>query len=196
MVVCPANHCDPVDDRIPLYLGRARAFGSGLHETTVSCLVEMEDLVPFDDMTVLDVGCGTGILSMAALLLGAKAAVAFDIDPEAARACAANARLNGLQDRLRVYCGAMGALKGEALGKGAQFDLILANVYGDIILDLAPKLAAHLKKGGTVLLSGIGFEDMTDIRRTFRKLGLEQVNNRILEDYVTMIWKKSAPRSL
>ncbi|MDF1536797.1 MAG: 50S ribosomal protein L11 methyltransferase [bacterium] len=191
LMICSSDRCDPVEERIPLYLGTARAFGSGLHETTVSCLEELETLAPLQGLTVLDVGCGTGILSIAALLLGARYATAFDVEPDASSACAGNARLNGVHDRLSVYCGTMAALKGEALGESAHFDLILANIYGDIILDLARDLAGRLAEDGRLILSGIAFEHMTDIRTSFRKLGLTLVTNRMMEDYVTMVWRKT-----
>jgi ribosomal protein L11 methyltransferase len=185
-LICPPENCDPVDDRIPLYLDRARAFGSGLHETTISCLDELEALPGIDGLRILDIGCGTGILALAAILLGAESAIAYDIDLEAASACARNARLNGLHENIAVYCGTM-----EALSSDARFDLVLANIYGDIILDLARDMIARLHSGGTVILSGIAYEHMTDVRKAFENQGFTQTTNRLMEEYVTMIWEKT-----
>ena len=184
-LICPPENCDPVDDRIPLYLDRARAFGSGLHETTISCLDELEALPSIDGSRILDIGCGTGILSLAAILLGAESAIAYDIDPEAAFACARNARLNGLHENIAVYCGTM-----EALGSDARFDLILANIYGDIILELSEQMEHHLNDGGALILSGIDFTYVTEIKRSLGRSGLELVKNRMMEEYVTMVWEK------
>ena len=149
----------------------------------MSCLEEIESVTTLSNSSVLDVGCGTGVLSVGALLLGAGRATAFDIDPESARACASNARLNGVHDQLDVFCGTL-----EALAPLATFDLILANIYGDIILEMAPDMDKMLDSGGTMILSGITFEHMSDIRRAFEKLGLQQTVNRIMEEYVTMVF--------
>jgi ribosomal protein L11 methyltransferase len=148
-------------------------------------------MAPLDNMSVLDVGCGTGILAIGALLLGAERAVAFDIDPEAAAACGSNAKLNGVHDQVDIFCGGF-----QALAAGTGFDLILANIYGDIILDLARGIAGKLNSDGTVILSGIAYEHMTDVRKAFENLDLKQTTNRLMDEYVTMTWVKSAPRSL
>lgn len=184
-LICPQNSCRPAEERIPLYLGRARAFGSGLHETTVSCLEELEGIMPLNGAKVLDVGCGTGILAIGALLLGAARALAFDIDPEAAMACRSNAKLNGVHDQVDVFCGDL-----EALATGSSFDLILANIYGDIILEAADTLISRLAPGSTIILSGISFEHLSDIKRVFKRAGLELVKNRVMEEYITIVFKR------
>jgi ribosomal protein L11 methyltransferase len=91
------------EERIPIILGRGKAFGSGFHETTASCLEALENLALTEKSAVLDVGTGTGILSMAALLLGARYAVAVDMDKEAAVTCRRNMELNGLEKYPRRY---------------------------------------------------------------------------------------------
>ncbi len=82
--MCPPGDGYEKDDRLPLVLGGGRAFGSGLHETTKSCIEMIEELAPLNGKHVLDMGTGTGILSIATILLGASQVIAFDIEPEAA----------------------------------------------------------------------------------------------------------------
>ena len=186
LILCPHDGHTVPKGRIPILLGHGRAFGSGLHETTVSCLEVLETLSPLDGARVLDVGTGTGILALGAILLGANRGVAFDNDPDAAANCSANAHLNGVSGRVQVYCGTLEALKPDAV-----YDLILANLYGDIILAAANSLASSLSQGGSMVLSGVAFEDAFALRKALGNVGLRQMQCRYLDDYVTMVWQKT-----
>lgn len=170
-------------NRIPVYLSPGRAFGSGLHETTASCLQALEELDPAADWRVLDVGAGTGILSLAALALGARSAVALDIDRDAAQTCLRSAHGNTRANRMKVFQGTL-----EALRPTLKFELIVANIYGDIILDQAQKLKHHLAEEGFMILSGIDYGDNRPIREAMTKLGMENRLVRFLDDYVTQVW--------
>lgn len=170
-------------ERILIRLSRGQAFGSGLHETTVSCIEAIEGLPSVENKTVLDVGTGTGILSLAALFLGAKSAMAFDTDEDAAASCHQNAAINGLNQSLKVFQGTLDAVKPTAV-----FDIVLANIYGDIILENSRSLAAHTREGGHLILSGLDYTDSWPLKTSMGKLGMQEVSVLFLKDYVTQVW--------
>lgn len=136
------------EGRTVLSLDPGLAFGSGTHETTRLCLAAIEKYVT-DDSTVLDVGCGSGILAVAALLLGAKNAVGVDIDPVAVRTAGENAQLNNVADRLDVK---IGNLTDKVDGK---FDIIAANIVADAIIMLSKDIKNFMKKDSVYIMSGI-----------------------------------------
>lgn len=130
--------------------------------------------------SVLDLGCGTGVLGLAALKLGARSVVALDVDPDAVRTARANAALNSAADRFRVALGGIGAL-----GK-VRFDLILANLYGDLLLSRVDSVVSHLKPGGSIVLSGIRWEDRFELTKVLEERGLTIQDILVLEGYVTL----------
>ncbi|MEJ2056813.1 MAG: 50S ribosomal protein L11 methyltransferase, partial [Desulfofustis sp.] len=125
------------------------AFGTGHHETTRLCLELLQEAgAQVFDAEVLDVGTGTGILGMAALLFGASHVLGVDNDPEAVRAAAENIRLNNLSGRM------------EAAGKDIKvldtgFDIVMANIVHDVLLEISDDLARLTKDGGLLILSGL-----------------------------------------
>jgi ribosomal protein L11 methyltransferase len=131
---------------VGLVVDPGRAFGSGSHASTRLALALLGDLVRGGER-VVDVGCGSGVLAVAALALGAASAVATDVDPAALAATADNAERNGVADRLRVVPAVADIAPGEA-------DLVVANILAPVLVDLAPALAALLAPGGTLVLSG------------------------------------------
>ncbi|MCL2587926.1 MAG: 50S ribosomal protein L11 methyltransferase [Oscillospiraceae bacterium] len=155
LVVPEWEHVDP-GTRVPLRLDPGLIFGTGSHPTTRRCLEVVETLAA-PDQQVLDLGCGSGILSIAALLLGVAHVTACDIDPKAPDVVRSNAALNGLgADRLAVSCGDVlipGAFQAE-LG-ARQYDLILANIVADVIIGLAGFTAPWLAPGGRMVCAGI-----------------------------------------
>jgi ribosomal protein L11 methyltransferase len=173
---------DPAEkeDRIPIRLSRGRAFGSGLHETTISCMETLEKLPFLESKSVLDVGTGTGILSLAALFLGALNAVAFDVDGDATRTCNRNAALNRLTNQLRVFNGTL-----DALNPSIEFDLVLANIHGHIILKEAKRLTGH----GYLVLSGLDYTDSRPVKVAMNEYGLEEVSVFFLKEFVTQVWR-------
>lgn len=144
--VCPGGQSPPDPAAIVLELDPGLAFGTGTHATTALCL-EWLDAHVAAGLTVLDYGCGSGILALAALALGATRATAFDIDPQALIATRDNAARNALADRLRIE---------EQTGTVAgPFDLVVANILAGPLRRLAPELAGHCRPGGAVLLAGL-----------------------------------------
>ena len=135
-------------DAVVVRMDPGMAFGTGLHPTTRGCLTLLQELEPMPER-LLDVGCGSGILSLAGLQLGARSAVGLDTDPLAVEATRANAALNGLESRIEVRHGRLPEVAGE------PYPLVLANLVAALLIDLAPRLAAHTATGGTLIGSGI-----------------------------------------
>ena len=148
---------EPVPEgRAPLYLNPGLTFGTGAHPTTQLCLELLEQALRPGDK-VLDLGCGSGILAIAALCLGASRAVGVDIDPKAADVAFENAALNGVgQDRLRVYAGDVLTDKrlSAKLGPGEN-RVVLANIVADVIIPLSAKAGEFMTEAGVFLTSGI-----------------------------------------
>lgn len=139
------------------------AFGTGTHETTALCLELIER--HFGGGTLLDVGSGSGILAIAAGLLGAQRVVAVDIDPLAVRVAQENVRKNNLQDIVQVRQGDLVA------GLGETFDFACANILADVIIMLAAPLKKHLKPGAGVVFCGIIKEREADVMAALQPLG-------------------------
>lgn len=172
---------------IPLVMGRKGAFGSGEHETTAACLGQLADLDSLAGARVLDLGSGTGILAIAALLLGAESALAVDIEWPAAISCSSNFRLNGLEDRGMTVCGELASIAPH------DFDLVMANIYADILMPLADQLVELTRPGGLILLSGIPLQDKYDIWRRYTALGCAELDCYIGEEFVTYLLEKRSP---
>lgn len=138
---------DP-EGRIVINLDPGLAFGTGTHETTRLCLEVLEKIVK-EDTTVLDVGCGSGILGIASLLLGAKSAVGVDIDPMAVKTAKENAVLNNVEDKFT-------AIEGNFTEKvSGKFDIVVANIVADAIIFLSKGVKTFMKKDSTYIMSGI-----------------------------------------
>ena len=174
LLICPAWETADATDRFVLTLNPGMVFGTGQHETTALCLQELEARVK-SGMRVLDVGCGSGILSIAALLLGASGARGIDIDPLAEKIVAENAAMNGIAaDKLTAVTG--NAVQDPSLlGEDASCDIVVANIVADVIVLLAPHLPRVLKRGGAFIASGIIAERENDVRRAMEKAGFTVV---------------------
>lgn len=144
--VCPGGQRAPAADAAVLELDPGLAFGTGTHATTALCL-EWLDGHALAGRRVLDYGCGSGILALAALRLGAASATAFDTDPQALTATHGNARRNALADRLAV-AETPAAIRGP-------YDVVLANILAGPLVSLAPVLAGHCAAGGMIVLAGL-----------------------------------------
>lgn len=174
LVVCPTwEEYSPGKDELVLRLDPGMAFGTGTHHTTRLCAGMLEEAVT-SGCRLLDMGTGSGILSIAALLLGAKEAVGVDIDPVAARTAGENAALNGFNtEQFAVFCGDLihdNKLE-ERLGSG--FDLIAANIVADVIIALAPVFPKKLKPGGKAVCSGIILPRKEEVIAALREQGLD-----------------------
>jgi ribosomal protein L11 methyltransferase len=169
------------------------AFGTGLHPTTRLCLAALETLADEGRLAggvgvgtgklrsarVLDVGCGSGILAIAAGKLGARDLLGVDTDPIAVESTLANARLNGLSRRIRVRQGSVPT--GEP-----PFDLVLANLIASLLVQLAPDLRGELAPGGRILASGIFRDRESDVVAAFRAAGLHMGRRWAEEDWVAL----------
>lgn len=146
--ICPTGHRVDADNAVVIDLDPGLAFGTGNHPSTALCL---EWLAGADvaQRRVLDYGCGSGVLAIAALKLGARAAWATDIDPQALTASTENAARNGVADALHL-------VMPDALAPpSADFDVVLANILAGPLVTLAPTLAAHTRAGGDIVLAGL-----------------------------------------
>ncbi len=155
----------PNDGSVVLRLDPGLAFGTGTHPTTALCL-EWLDAQALLDKTVIDYGCGSGILAIAALLLGAASATGYDNDPQALTASGDNAANNGCADKLSV---ALVATSGETITK--QADVVLANILAGPLRELAPRIAPLVKHGGSLVLSGILAAQAEDVMDAYRAFG-------------------------
>lgn len=144
--VCPKHLEPPQPDAVNLMLDPGLAFGTGTHPTTALCL-EWLDKTDLKNKQVLDFGCGSGVLAIAALLLGAAHCDGTDIDPQAIIASEDNARANHVNDRLSLYL--------PENMPANRYDIVIANILAGPLTELAEQLATYCKPGGEIVLSGI-----------------------------------------
>jgi ribosomal protein L11 methyltransferase len=167
---------------VVLALDPGMAFGTGLHPTTRLCLTAVERLSErglVAGQNVLDVGCGSGILAIAAIGLGAASALGVDTDPIAIEATTANARRNRVARRIRAREGTV------PTGEG-PFDMVLANLIASLLVRIAPELRAELAPRGTLVASGIFADREAEVRDAFERAGL-RVTDRLAEgDWVAL----------
>jgi ribosomal protein L11 methyltransferase len=156
---------------ISLEIDAGTAFGTGHHGTTDGCLLALDRLLKRRrPLSVLDLGCGTGVLAIATARANGRAVLATDIDAEAVRVTRANAALNGARSLVESL--AASGLSHPRIVARAPFDLIFANILARPLVALATKLATALAPGGTLILSGITLDQIRWITATYRSRGL------------------------
>lgn len=178
---------EPSDGKIILEIDPGMSFGTGQHQTTRLCI---EQIIKYmkKDMEVLDLGCGSGILSIASLLLGAKNCVGIDIDENAIHIAKENAERNNIyEDRFTVYYGDIKEDKElkEKIGY-KKYDIIAVNIIAQIIMSMSEYFPMFLKKGGLVIASGIIEKYLQDVINNFQSLGFEIVEINKSEDWVSI----------
>lgn len=181
---------DENTDRIVFNIEPGLSFGTGSHETTQLCLETLEKYIK-PGMKVLDLGCGSGILSVIALLLGAQSAVAVDIDPNAVDIAYENAERNGIgRDRYTVYAGnILTDTNIQNAISEQEYDIVLANIVADVIIALAPAAKKYMKDSGTFITSGIISDRAEEVRDALINTGFEIVSERSKKDWVSITCK-------
>ena len=191
--------------RIPLVLDPGLAFGTGKHETTRACLEYIDELAGNGAQSFLDMGCGSGILSIAAAKLGCSPVSGFDIDEDAVNASRENAALNGVKVDYRLFALGKGAvtldesieaakgvypdlaLQGRDVGSSATpfapADIVVANILGPLLIAFAEEIASYAKK--TLIVSGILNELYPEVRGAFAALGFSEVSRKTIGEWTT-----------
>lgn len=183
----------PPEDKIALQIDAATAFGTGEHQTTQGCLTALQDIFENTQvnvikspqkMSVLDVGCGSGILSMAYAKTYQTRVDAVDIDPESVLVTKNSAKVNGLDKLITVW---------ESAGYEKvkeKYDLIFCNILARPLIDMAPQLAAHLHKGGLAILSGFLIRQERWVLKAHTDAGLSFVARYRINGWSTLVVKK------
>jgi len=156
--VCPGDHEIDSANAVVLHLDPGLAFGTGTHPTTALCL-EWLDSLPMQEKTVLDFGCGSGILALAALKLGCAAATATDNDPQAVTATRQNALRNEVSERLTV--------QHSSQPIDDRFDVVVANILAGPLIELAETISSTVSDGGFITLSGVLCEQADEVMAAY-----------------------------
>ena len=205
-VIVPSWHeYDPKPDDIVLRLDPGMAFGTGLHPTTRMCCVFLEEYMA-PDTRVMDLGCGSGILAIAAAHLGAREIIAIDTDGIAVDATRINAEANGVAGTMKIIEGSLG--NGNQLGHwlswdapevpvgvaidpaSAQCDVIAANLIAKVLVFLAHDLYVALKPGALLISSGIIADREDEVSIAFAAAGLERIDRRSEGDWVALVHRR------
>jgi ribosomal protein L11 methyltransferase len=169
-------------DDVVISLDPGMAFGTGTHATTRLCLMSIEDLLVAGDR-VLDLGSGSGILAIGAVMLGAAHVLAVDIDPMAADISRENAEVNGVAHAITAQAGTLATV----LATGQTFDLLLANILARIIIQLCDEgLGEVVRAGGRAIFSGIILEQVEDVKAALDRAGYQVTFVRVEGDWVSI----------
>jgi len=196
LMIVPAWLEPTQKDRIPIFIDPGMAFGTGAHPSTQLCLELLEEILTpqsvsgthkvLEAINVIDIGCGSGILSIAALKLGVGQALGVDIDEDALRAAHENAEKNGLAERLELGKGSLAEVRAGAFSM-CQADLVLANILAPVLIRLLDAgLAGLLERGGSLVLAGILEEQSAGVEAALEMRGLRLVERRQQGDWVAL----------
>lgn len=189
LIVPTWEDATPLPGDLVIRIDPGMAFGTGGHETTRLCLELLESVMESGPLltvpSLLDLGTGSGILAMAASLLGAGRILALDIDPDAVKVARENLELNDLSDN--IECGTAPL---ESLDE--RFDIILANILAEELVRLASHLAERLQPGGALILSGILAEKEPLVRNGFASLPLKYIQTACSGEWVAMLYRNEA----
>ena len=183
LLVVPEWEDAQEEGRQCLRLDPGLIFGTGSHATTKLCLAALESYAK-PGVKVLDLGCGSGILGIGALVLGADSCIGCDIDPKAPDVAEANAALNGLgRDRFKVYAGDIITDASLRRNLGSGYELVLANIVSDVIIPLSAHVRSFMAPGGSFICSGIIEGRQDEVRAALESNGLEIVAHHQLEEW-------------
>ncbi|MFQ5972709.1 MAG: 50S ribosomal protein L11 methyltransferase [Alphaproteobacteria bacterium] len=175
-----------------LIISAATAFGTGAHASTQGCLAALDRLARRSNPgAVLDMGCGTGILALAAALTFRCPTLAVDVDPEAVRLTRLNARANGCLPWVRVARG--DGYRAAAVGRTAPYGLVLANILAQPLAAMARRMAMHLRPGGRTVLSGFLAHQERQVLAPHLAMGLRLERRYAIEDWVTLVMSRPEP---
>lgn len=183
LVVVPEWEEVPAGGRLPLILDPGLIFGTGSHATTRMCLQALEHFAA-PGKRVLDLGCGSGILGIGALVLGCASCLGCDIDPKAPDVAMANAALNGFGDeRIRIVAGDLLADASLRRSFGTGYDIVLANIVADVIIPLSVHVPGFLRPDGVYITSGIIEGRQDEVRAAIEKAGFRITDHLSEEDW-------------
>lgn len=175
-----------------IFLHHKKAFGTGRHPSTRLCLESISRLArgerapwKLEGRSVLDFGCGTGLLAVAAVKMGAACALGVEVDKEAAATAQRNVALNGLSEKIVIRRGSWESVRGE-------YDLILANVVASVLMRKGAEIPKHLKETGIAVISGFGINQAGDMAQFFHSLGLETAERPSLDGWAALVMEKGA----
>jgi ribosomal protein L11 methyltransferase len=171
----------PKENEIVLTIDPKMSFGTGEHQTTKLILRLLENYVK-PGMKVLDVGSGTGILAIASVRLGAAKVVAVDFDEVCLENCEENCALNKVSDSVQILTGEIKDVEEN------DFDLILANIQKNVLLEIAEEIKSRLKKNGVVILSGLFDSDQDEIEKEYHSLGFSTLQIEKLDEWISIVF--------
>jgi ribosomal protein L11 methyltransferase len=179
------------NEKLMIQIDPGTAFGTGMHETTQLCIRQLKKFIT-SSTKLLDVGCGSGILSIVSVKLGADSALGLDIDPNAISASKENAQVNHIpEDKFEIRIGNI--LEDESVGEGAgydKYDIVVANILADVLVPLTPIILKNLKSGGYYITSGIIDMKEEEVVAAIEKSGLLVVEITHQGEWVSVTAKK------
>ena len=186
LVICPTwRASDSFSDRTVVLLDPGMAFGTGHHPTTRMCLELIEEIINGDEF-VLDLGCGSGILSITAVKMGAARSHGIEIEQNAVQVARENCITNNVADKVDILLGTLG--NSNSVRK--NYDVAIANISAKVIVDLSQDLANLVKVGGRIILSGILKESLSNVEMTLASLNIEIDEIRHDSDWVAILGHK------
>lgn len=192
ILICPEWETIPCDTTRSVFIvNPGMSFGTGSHETTQLCIEEIEKYINADQ-TILDIGCGSGILSIISIILGAKEATAVDIDINAVDIAKSNAQRNGIEENK------YNAITGNVINdedfckiiSKKKYDVVLANIVADVIISLCPIVPQFLKSGGLFITSGIISDRLNDVKNIYESSDFEIMSINQKGDWASITMKK------
>lgn len=173
----------PEPGEIVITIDPKMSFGTGEHPTT-KLMLQMIDKFVKDGMRVIDVGSGTAVLAIAAVMSGAASAIAIDNDQWCYENGIENCKLNKVQDKIEVKLASIENISGK------NFDLIAANIQKDVLLNISDEIYDKLKEGGTAILSGLLKDDENEINRKYYSSGFNLISKKQMDEWIALVFRK------